>query len=95
MDDQELIKKAAKVSGLSVNCADWNPLQNRDQLFDLAIQMKINIDFEDQCAWKRDGDRLITEYWGLEHHDMPHAIVYAAVEAGTPVYAREHFLEQL
>ncbi len=105
MDDRTLLEMAAKAADVRGNYEPfgirrpawpwlWNPLSEdgAGDTLRLAEKLGINIDFADQCAWKRLGDgSLIQEFWGGDYPPCyRHAIVRAAAEielAKSPVSA--------
>lgn len=84
-DDRPVIEQFdAIIKGL------WTPLADDGDRYRLIKALRINIDFSDQCAWKRlpNGD-LIQEFWhedgdDADHSlgDEPHAVLRVAAEIG-------------
>jgi hypothetical protein len=99
MTDKEMMELAAKAAGVTIKYnyigtqdarCPWNPLNEDGDRYRLIKTLKINIDFSDQCAWKRmpNGD-LIQEFWHEEGDyadpslgDEAHAVLRAAAEIG-------------
>lgn len=63
--------------------AMWAPLTDDGDLLRLARAAKINIDYDDCCAWRRGaGGPLYQEFWGGECGDEAHAILAVAAAIG-------------
>lgn len=68
----------------------WNPLEDDGDRYRLIKSLKINIDCEDQCAWKRLANgELLQEFWheqgdnaDPECGDEAHAVLRVAAEIG-------------
>lgn len=59
------------------------PLTNNGDLFRVASQLKINIDFQDCSTWHRtQSGHLIQEYWGEDFGNIENAILRVAAEIG-------------
>ena len=106
MADRELLEAAAKAAGVPQSKWDydrlrilghniqptdcWNPLTDDGDRYRLIKTLRLNIDFYDQCVWKRLPDRtFIEEFWHEEGDDADpelgdeaHAVLRAAVEVG-------------
>jgi len=83
--------KKFPVDGMMLINGDvWNPLKNLGDRYELIKTLRLNIDFPDQCVWKRLPDRtLIQEFWHEEGDDADpdlgdeaHAVLRAAFEVG-------------
>ena len=68
----------------------WNPLTDSGERYELIKTLRLNLDFADQCVWKRTSDRvLIQEFWHEEgddadpdYGDEAHAVLRAAAKVG-------------